>query len=207
MWDLCAKFGDKALRCWLELLSIADRNEGDVPGEINAISTQVAWAIRSKTTKVQQVINTMTTLGWLTNNGSLKVANYAKYHILREDKKHLLESLPSEPSEPTHPNHKEELHKNVPSRLWPDEDLWLLALVKKQGFVANGLLEDYGWWEDVAKTVGGIEPDFIQPEFARMDAWLIENPQRRPTVKGMRRFVRGWLERAKEKRRFNVVKK
>jgi hypothetical protein len=115
MWDLCAKFGDKALRCWLEILSIADRNEGEVPGPIKGISTQVAWAIRSKTTKVDHLINAMTSLGWLTNKGTLKVANYSKYHITREDKKLPLASLPSEPSEPTRPKRDKNLSSSPPS--------------------------------------------------------------------------------------------
>lgn len=99
MWDLCAQFGDKALRCWLEILSIADRNDGIVPGQLNSISTSVAWTIRCKTTRVQQMINTMTTTGWLHNDNGLRVVNWAKYHRTR-----VPNQPPSEPSEPSIPN-------------------------------------------------------------------------------------------------------
>jgi hypothetical protein len=103
LWDLCDKFGEKALRCWLEILSIADRNEGDVPGTLNSISTAVGWAIRCKTTKTLRILNEIMTLGWLRVDDGLKVTNYAKYHKTREPQKIPLASLPSEPSEPSEP--------------------------------------------------------------------------------------------------------
>ncbi len=65
MWDLCDRFGDKALRCWLELLSIADRNEGEIPGQLESISTSVSWAIRCRTTKTKKIIENMVSIGWL----------------------------------------------------------------------------------------------------------------------------------------------
>jgi hypothetical protein len=103
MWDLCNKFGDKALRCWLEILSIADRNEGDVPGTLNSISTAVGWAIRCRSTKTRRILDDMLTLNWLRFDECLKVTNYAKYHITRDSQKILLAPLPSEPSEPSEP--------------------------------------------------------------------------------------------------------
>lgn len=104
MWDLCDKFGEKALRCWLEILSIADRNEGDIPGTLNSISTAVGWAIRCKSTKTLRILNGIMTLGWVRIDDGLKVTNYAKYHKTREPQKILLGSLPSEPSEPSEPS-------------------------------------------------------------------------------------------------------
>jgi hypothetical protein len=101
LWDLCAKFGDKALRCWLELLSIADRNDGLIPGNLENVSRAVAWAIRCKTTKTLQIINEITTLGWLNIDEGINVVNYAKYHITRD-----VVSVPSEPSLPDRPKER-----------------------------------------------------------------------------------------------------
>lgn len=101
LWALREHFGEKILACWLELLSIADRNEGVIPGELNAISSTVAWVIRCKTSTTLRYINAITTLGWLTNNGQIRVSKFAEYHRTRGTKR--APSKPSEPSEPTKP--------------------------------------------------------------------------------------------------------
>jgi len=103
MWELCAKFGDKALRCWLEILSIADRNEGELQGSLNSISTAVAWAIRCKSAKTLRILNGMMTINWLHVDGCIKVTNWAKYHKTWEPKKLLDGSLPSYPNLPNLP--------------------------------------------------------------------------------------------------------
>jgi hypothetical protein len=105
MWALCDRFGDKALRCWLEILSIADRNEGAVPGDINGISRVVSWAIRCKTTTTLRIVYAIIETGWLTNNNGIHVTNWSKYHRTWEPQKLPNGSLPSEPSEPNLPNH------------------------------------------------------------------------------------------------------
>jgi uncharacterized protein YdaU (DUF1376 family) len=103
---------------------------------------------------------------------------------------------------------EEKIPAQLPKAAWPADDLWLLELLKKQNFLeANGYLHDYEWWNNVSQAVNGIEPEFLEREFAKMGAWLRENPQRMPTTKGMRRFIRTWVEKAKEHRRFDVVKR
>ena len=99
------------------------------------------------------------------------------------------------------------LHKTKAA--WPPDDEWLLRFLKSQPFLEHAIdyLDDYSWWEDVAKAVGGLEPEFVEPEFAKMSAWYKENNQRRPTAKGTRRFIRHWLEKAKSQRRFHVTTK
>lgn len=87
----------------------------------------------------------------------------------------------------------------------------LLEFLKNQKFVDFDLegskLLDHGWWEATAEACAGVEIETLSAEFARMGAWLSENPSRRPTPKGTRRFVRTWLERAHEReRRFNAQK-
>ncbi len=127
MWDLCAKFGEKALRCWLEILSIADRNEGEIPGQIDSISTSVSWAIRCNTTKTRQILNEIMTLGWIKVDGGMKVSNYKKYHVTRDDYRLPKASHPSEPSEPSEPKEDKEAHKAlfilpewIPEKSWKD---------------------------------------------------------------------------------------
>ena len=45
-------------------------------------------------------------------------------------------------------------------------------------------------------------PDIdIQQEFQKMKAWLLSNPQRRKTLKGMPRFINSWLSRARTEER------
>ena len=109
---------------------------------------------------------------------------------------------------------KDNKHRNrksvAPLVPWPPEDLWLKTLIAQQPFFSHAVepLSDFGWWEDVSTAINGIDPRFIEPEFAKMSAWLRENPGRKPTAKGMRRFVRTWLERAREnQRRLYAVKK
>jgi hypothetical protein len=101
MWDLEAKFGGKALHVWLELLSIADRNDGDIPGELDGISTAVSWASRIRTTKGRRILDDMLTRGWLHVDGCLKVSKWLEYHRTRGPNK--APSEPSEPSEPSYP--------------------------------------------------------------------------------------------------------
>lgn len=87
----------------------------------------------------------------------------------------------------------------------------LLQFLKTQKFVEFDLEEtkllDHDWWEATAEACAGVEIETLSAEFARMGAWLAENPKRRPTPKGTRRFVRTWLERAHEhERRFDAKK-
>jgi hypothetical protein len=93
---------------------------------------------------------------------------------------------------------------------WDPEDQWLKDLIETQTVFlnVNGQLMDYAWWEDVSTAINGIEPEFLTREFSKMSAWYREHPERRPTAKGVRRFVRTWLEKAKEQdRRVYVGKK
>ena len=90
------------------------------------------------------------------------------------------------------------------SSQWPSEDLWLKGMIKGQTFFTNPQqvkLLDYSWWEDVDEIVSGINPEFIKKQFAEMRLWKKDNGQRWPTERGIRKFVKGWLTRAKEMER------
>lgn len=89
---------------------------------------------------------------------------------------------------------------------WDADDIWLLDLIKSPSYLhLNALelsaLDDAHWWTLVAESVNGLDAPFIRKQFASMSAWLIENPRRRPTPKGWKKFMRGWLERGAERER------
>jgi hypothetical protein len=87
---------------------------------------------------------------------------------------------------------------------WTDS-LWLLSFLKEQQTAFNGThlpqLIQHDFWADLSEAVNGIDLPFVKPEFAKMAIWLRDNPRKRPTAKGVRKFVSGWLERAAERRR------
>jgi uncharacterized protein YdaU (DUF1376 family) len=91
-------------------------------------------------------------------------------------------------------------HRNVTvPPPWPNDDIWLSELLKTQVFCSHcaDQLQDYQWWEFAAKSLGGIDRAFIEKEFAKINAWWRENPTKHKTANGMRRFIRTWLEKAK----------
>ena len=247
LWELTDRFGDRALRVWLEILSIADRNYGKLDGDFDGwvgvlmrvYSTSNPRWIKRDRDNLFNCLKWMLERGWIRlrersegdqkrirrrsegdqkalgslSEAVLEVTNYAKYHKTRGEN-----SAPPNLTYPnlSYPNHKEEdnKHRNrksvAPLVPWPPEDLWLKNLIEQQPFFSHALqpLSDFGWWEDVSTAINGIDPRFIEPEFAKMSAWLRENPGRKPTAKGCRRFVRTWLERAREnQRRLYAVKK
>jgi hypothetical protein len=93
-----------------------------------------------------------------------------------------------------------------PSAGWKDEDLWLFEFLKnrdlfgKHGYCVDGIL-DYTYWDNVSQIVHGLSKEFLEPEFARMSTWFDDNPSRKPTQRGLRKFIKSWIERAHEKER------
>jgi len=223
MWELREKFGDRAGFVWLECLSIADRNSGLVGTDSPQLRNILATKCRMRPATVGQIINWCLAKGWLDASkplandllaasqplanhlpASLRVAKWAKYNKTRETKQF-----------PSYPNLSSPLlsysskkknkkiapsHRNVtPPTPWPSEDVWLSELLKKQPFCSHCAeqLQDYEWWELAAKSLGGIDRAFIEKEFAKIGAWWRENPTKRKTANGMKRFLRTWLEKAK----------
>lgn len=148
-------------------------------------------------------------VGELLANGQpavVRLHNYAKFRKIAAE----ASPPPNLPNLPNLPNKivSAEPEKNSGStptkkkalKPWPEEDLWLKALIDKQQFLnnSNGSLHDFEWWENLSVALSGIEQPFMERELAKMSNWLKENPTRRPTAKGTRRFVRTWLEKAKE---------
>jgi len=74
---------------------------------------------------------------------------------------------------------------------WVEADRDILAFLKDQKAVPFECLDDPKWWEGISDIINGIDFPFLKREFGRMQAWLQENPGKRPaTSGGWKRFVR-----------------
>jgi hypothetical protein len=99
-----------------------------------------------------------------------------------------------------------ELKKPVSSKaIWPEDDIWLKDLVTEQTFFTDDqkvYLTDHEWWIDMDGVLSGaIEPKFLEKQFLKMKMWKKDNGKRWPGAKGIRRFTKSWLEKAKEEER------
>ena len=115
MWEFRALVGQRADSIWEEILSIADRNEGELPGRWDSYPTLLAHACHSTPTRLRLASDWLTTprgrrlLPWVAvdSEGTARVVNHVKYHRSEERKpiptRESIRSLPSEPSEPNLP--------------------------------------------------------------------------------------------------------
>jgi len=115
MWDFTDTFGERALRTWLEILRILDRNE-------NVFRPTAEWFTAASRKLRQTAVNLRRQVAWIVTKGWLAVGeraadgsavvlyapNYGKYHGVREDHGSAkpshnspLRTEPTEPSEPT----------------------------------------------------------------------------------------------------------
>jgi hypothetical protein len=101
VWELTDKFGDRSLRVWLEILSIADRNNGTLPGRWELYPSILAG--RCKSTRKHLATVCQWVARWLDidSQGVARVRNYPKYHKTRaEVSPPPNPPILSEPSEP-----------------------------------------------------------------------------------------------------------
>ena len=113
MWEFRALIGPCADAIWQEILSIADRNEGELPGRWDSYPTLLAHACHSTPTRLRLASDWLTTprgrrlLPWVTvgSDQTARVTNHLFYHRMQEQNKiprgNITSSLPSEPSEPS----------------------------------------------------------------------------------------------------------
>lgn len=214
VWELTDKFGVTGLRLWLELLSIADRNHGTLPDLSESFVRQLSIKCNTTQTRVRLMLQFSETKTWVVSDPSPRIRNWLIYNPSWGNKKEesLDTPLPSplptpSPKEDISPSRRKHAAQVKP---WPPDDVWLKDLIGEQAWLNGNAasLNDYAWWEHVASLINGIERDFIETQFAKISAWCIENPKRKPTAKGAKRFVRTWLERARnDQRRLYVVKR
>ena len=211
MWELRDLHGHQAGFIWLEILSIADRNKGLVGHDPEQLRNQLASKCRTSRIKAGLVLDWCRVKGWLTSDDGLRVAKFAEYHKTRGTK--VAPSYPSEPSEPNLTiikNHKNDSFREIEKKQsisrtpapFPDDWKWLLDFVNSHvDIVPKESFLDFRWWDSASYGCGGLDEQFLTVEYNKMARWLMENPRRRPTPRGWRRFVAGWLERANDKER------
>jgi len=100
VWVMRREIGEKSLSIWLEFLSIADQNEGHIPGDYDPLIRSVSGTCQATVRTVSAVYQYAISKVWLKSDPSLHIVKYWNYHKLREPQKPLLGSLPSDPSDP-----------------------------------------------------------------------------------------------------------
>lgn len=95
VWAMRHEVGEKALSVWLEFLSIADRNNGELPGDLEELIRLVSGRCQATKRTVRGVYDFAVRRLWLTSEKPLRLVKYLNYHRTRVTNKQ-----PSEPSEP-----------------------------------------------------------------------------------------------------------
>lgn len=108
VWELTDRFGDRAIRVWLEILSIADRNQGFLPGPWERYPSILAGRCKSTTRHLRVVCEWVTRWLEVDSQGVARVRNYSKYHKLRAEKK-----TPSFLTYPSEPNLKDKKKNKI----------------------------------------------------------------------------------------------
>lgn len=80
VWAMTDRFGDRSLRVWLEILSIAHRTAGELPYSRDRMAKSCARSARMTATKCALLLDWMVAESWLIDDGCLRVAKYAKYN-------------------------------------------------------------------------------------------------------------------------------
>ena len=107
VWAMRREIGEKSLSIWLEILSVSDRNESELPGDYEQLVRTIAGRCQATVRTVSAVFDFAKTRMWLKSDPTLRVVNYGKYHKSRDANRiphgNGRASLPSEPSEPSYP--------------------------------------------------------------------------------------------------------
>lgn len=212
VWELTDRFGERALRVWLEILSVSDRNEGEVKGQRESILTTLSSKLRTTRTKVSQILEYAESKGWLVSNPTLRVCNYEKYKPRRVQKEHpqgsITSSLLPSPPLPVPTLQVQEPEKAVgadPSGTAPahpqDNGLpdWFKEALEKSPYFQDLAIGHAKFWQAMSVAYDPYEWLKWDEEIQKADAWIAANPQRRP--RALPRFLRNWFERAVERRR------
>lgn len=118
VWELTETFGDRSLRVWLEILSIADRNNGILPGRWERYPSLLAARCKSTTRHLVTVCKWLTRWLDIDSEGVARVRNYPKYHKTRAERS----PAPNPPNHPilTDPPIKIPLKRKT-TTLFPDD--------------------------------------------------------------------------------------
>lgn len=151
------QIGEKSLSIWFEILSIADRNEGELPGDYEELVRSVSGKCQSSVTKVSLVCDFAKTRLWLVSDPTLRVRNYLKYHRTREPNEIPRGNKRGSPPILTRPDPTEPLKIKTP--LTPQSEVAPSAVVKKK-------LDP--WVKEVADRIYALGPQ----RFSRLIVWI-----------------------------------
>lgn len=84
VWELREKFGDRAGFVWLEILSIANRNEGRLGPDSPQLRSVLASKCRVYSPKVRSILGWLLDKGWLQLDDGFRVAKYMKWYGSRK---------------------------------------------------------------------------------------------------------------------------
>lgn len=87
VWELTERFGDRALRVWLEILSITDRTQGLLKGERKYIESTLAAKCRMAAKTIKGILDYALEKSWMLSDGVLRTRNYGEFHKVREPNK------------------------------------------------------------------------------------------------------------------------
>jgi hypothetical protein len=87
VWELTDKFGVSGLRVWLELLSIADRNEGRLPIDSEASIRQLSIKCNTTQRHLRGILEFIQSCLWIVSDPSPRVRNWAIYNPSWDSKK------------------------------------------------------------------------------------------------------------------------
>jgi hypothetical protein len=148
VWELTDKFGMTGLRAWLEILSIADRNEGQLPGLWSDYPRLLSARCKSTTRHLVDACQFITRWLVVDSQGTARVANYWKYHRRREPNQR--------PPNLTQPNLTKEKIKNKSPRSekLPAEAIELAQLLSDKIFENT--------------------PNRTPPTEAQLNSWAVE---------------------------------
>ncbi len=201
------KFGDWTGYAWLEILSIADRNSGIVPGTIEQIADRLA-PISLKNylkpaSKVAQIfLEYARDCGWIgVELDHIQVLKYREYHPSREAK----EAPPKQPKQPNETKHtKEEDKKPQAALALPDwinpetrtgfEEFWFSYPKKKNKGDAEKA------WKVIRPNKELVDKMLYSLQAAKCSAdWLKDNGQFIPYPASWLR-AKGWEDEQTVKR-------
>ena len=121
VWELTDQFGVAGLRLWLELLSIADRNEGYIPAMSESTVRQLSIKCNTTQSRVRLVYDFTVTKTWVVSDPSPRIRNWALFNPSRGDKKEKQSSPPTIPSPSPPLPIQEEDQQTEPWRAVADE--------------------------------------------------------------------------------------
>src|SRR5215510_9681166 len=80
IWAMKHQIGERSLCVWLEILSIADRNESELPGDYEELIRSIAGKCQCTHRTVSSVFEFAKSRLWLVSDPTLRTRNYGKYN-------------------------------------------------------------------------------------------------------------------------------